>query len=60
MTKAEFKELAKKYLKLKVEHEAGKVKVCLMFEDTVISSDFIDYTDVVRVVTRCNDGGVYQ
>jgi len=56
MDRTEFKELAKTYLRLKIEHDDGKVKVCLMFEDSVIDYDFIDYTEVVRVVERLNKG----
>jgi len=54
--KAEFKALVKKHLRLKIEHENGCIKVCLMFDDTIIDSDYIDYSEVVRVVNRENAG----
>jgi hypothetical protein len=56
MEKADFKYLAKTYLRLKIEHEDGRIKVCLMFEDNVIDYDYIDYSEVVRVVDRLNAG----
>ncbi len=59
MEKSEFKALAKNYLRLKIVPEDDKVKVCLMFEDSIIDYDFIDYSDVVRVVKRLNTGEVH-
>ena len=59
MNKKEFKELAKRYLRLKIEHENNRVKISLMCEGECIDSDFLDYTEVVRVVDRLN-AGMYQ
>ena len=58
MTKDEFKYLIKTYLRLKIEHDEkqDRVKVILLFEDDPIDHDYIDYTEVVRVVDRLNRG----
>jgi hypothetical protein len=58
VNKAEFKEMVKNYLRLKIVHDEGRVKICLMFVDGddghLIDFDFIDYSEVVRVVERLN------
>lgn len=56
MDKAIFKELIKNYLRINIIHDNNRVKVCLMFEDDCIDYDFIDYSEVVRVVERLNQG----
>lgn len=59
MEKATFKEMAKTYLRLKIEHENNRLKVCIMVEDDIIDYDYIDYSEVVRVVERLNAGEVH-
>ena len=59
MEKTEFKKLVREYLRIKIEDAIGGVRVSLMFEDECISHDFIDYTEVVRVVDRINTGEVH-
>ena len=58
MKTAEFKEMAKAHLKLKIEHKDSRVKISLMCDDECIDSDYIDYSEVVRVVDRYSSGAM--
>jgi len=60
MTKEEFKELARTYLGIKVEHtNDDRVEIALTCCGDVVDFDFIDYSDVVRVVERLNEDDVH-
>ena len=42
-------------LKIKIEHtQSGKLEIRLLLDETIISSDFIDYTEVIRIVEKEN------
>ena len=59
MDSTQIKELLKQHLRIKIDHENQRVKILLLYDNDVISTDFIDYTEVVRVVERLNTGA-YQ
>jgi hypothetical protein len=56
MDKAEFKKLVEKHLRIKIEDAPGRIQISLMFDDEYISYDYLDYSEVVRVVKRLNEG----
>jgi hypothetical protein len=46
----------KEHLHIKTQHKDNKVQIQLFWDDTCIDTDFIDYSEVVRVVERLNEG----
>jgi len=48
--------MIKNYLRLKLEHENNRIKISLLFDGDCIDFDFIDYSEIVHVVHRLNDG----
>jgi hypothetical protein len=44
----------KEMLSIRTEHVDGRIQISLFWGDEKFSSDFIDYSDVVRIVEREN------
>lgn len=51
----EIKEYLKKNLMIVTDHRGDRLVISLYLDGDAISSDFIDYSEVVRVVERENE-----
>ena len=50
----DLKQYIKDNLRLVIDNPKDRVEIKLVIEDEVISSEFIDYSEVVRVVDKLN------
>ena len=49
-------EFLKQHLKIETKHTNGRLEILLKLDGETISSDFIDYSDVFRVIRTMNSG----
>lgn len=50
-----FRKFIKEHVTIETRHTEGRIEILIKLDGETVSSDFIDYTDVVRIANRQND-----